>query len=150
MRGLFSLPEEEETVVRAVPAQILALSRDADPQTKTIPVPRELLELSRREGAPPRAVDGRRAESEPLVWDAWYGSAAFEVDSEEPVFDLRPSQRGRRSANGSSQQQLSSDERSPDDALWLEALAPARRVVARAVLLMLAALCVAATYWGIQ
>jgi hypothetical protein len=142
------LPEEEETVVRAVPERILALSRVTD-ETKTIPVPRELLELSRRAEAAPRAVEGRRAESELLVWDAWYGSAALQTDSEEPVFDLRPSQRGKGFANASCQQ-LSPDDPGPDDALWLEALAPARRVATRAVVLMLAALCVAATYWGIQ
>jgi hypothetical protein len=86
-----------------------------------------------------------------LVWDAWYGSDAFPMDSEEPVFELRPAQqRAKRSANASSPQRLAPGGPSSDDALWREALAPARRVAARAVVLMLAALCVAATYWGIH
>jgi hypothetical protein len=150
IRGVFSLPEEEETVVRAVPAQILALSRVAEGETKTIPVPRELLELSRQDAVPHRAVHRRRDESEMLVWDAWYGSAPFQADDEEPVFELRPTPRGKRSANDSSAQQLSPDALSAEDALWLEALAPTRRVAARAVVLMLATLCAAALYWGIQ
>jgi hypothetical protein len=72
------------------------------------------------------------------------------MDSEEPVFELRPSQRGSRSAHASLPQQISPDALSPDDALWLEALAPARRIATRAVVLMLLALCVGATYWGIH
>jgi hypothetical protein len=149
--GLFTLPDEEETVTRAVPEQILALSRTLDPETKTIAVPRELLELSRREGeALPRAIHGRRAESELPVWDAWYGSDPSQMDSEEPVFDLRPSPRSSRSANAWSPQPLSPHGLSADDALALQALAPARHLAARAVVLMLAALGVAATYWSIQ
>jgi hypothetical protein len=143
--GLFTLPEEEETVVRAVPEQILALSR-APEETKTIAVPRELLELSRRDEATPR-VHARRAESELPEWDAWYGSADFE---EEPVFDLRPSQRANSSASAPSQPQIAVEVLSAEDLLWLQALAPARRVTAPAVLLMFAALCVAVSYWGMQ
>lgn len=144
--GLFTLPEEEDTVVRAVPEQILALSR-APEETKTIAVPRELLELSRRDEAMPRAVHPRPAESELPVWDAWYGSADYQ---EEPVFDLRPAQRAKHPAITAPQQPLSLDVLSAEDLLWLQALAPARRVTTPAMLLMFAALCVAVTYWGIQ
>jgi hypothetical protein len=142
--GLFTLPDEEDTVVRAVPEQILALSRVPE-QTETIAVPRELLELSRREQVAPR-VHARRAESELPVWDAWYGSDF----QEEPVFDLQPSRRFSHSAIASSQRPLTLDGLSAEDVLWLQALAPARSVTTRAVLLMLAALCGAATYWGVQ
>jgi hypothetical protein len=149
-QGLFTLPEEEETVVRAVPERILALSRVAEIETKTIAVPRELLELSRRDETAPPSLPARRVESELPVWDAWYGSAASPPDSDEPVFDLRPSRRGVRSAGAWPEQRLSPDSLSPDDALLLEALAPTRRVAARALVLILAALCVVVTYWGIQ
>ncbi len=143
-QGLFTLPEEEDTVVRAVPAQILALSR-APEDTKTIPVPRELLELSRREQGTTRAVQ-RRDESELPVWDAWYGSADHQ---DEPVFDLRPSPRVKRSV-ASFEQQPFPIELSAEDLLLLEAMAPAHRVAARTMLLTLATLCVAATYWVIH
>ena len=144
-QGLFTLPDEEDTVVRAVPAQILALSREPE-ETKTVVVPRELLEQSRREDATPRAVHPRRDESELPVWDAWYGSDF----QEEPVFDLRASQRVSPSAIAAPQQQLSLEALSADELLFVAALSPGRGVATRAVLLMLAALSVAVTYWGMQ
>lgn len=135
--GLFTLPEEEETVVRAHPARLLALSRE--PETKTVPVPRELLELSRREGVPTRAIQSRRvAEAELPVWDPWYGSAGFEAEGEEPVFELHArSQQPQESPN-------------LDDTLSLKALTAARRGAARAAVLIFAALCILAVYWGVQ
>jgi hypothetical protein len=144
--GLFTLPEEEDTVVRAVPAQILALSRVPE-DTQTVAVPRELLELSRREEGPTRSVHARHAELEPLVWDAWYGSDQYQ---EEPVFDLSPSQRLDHSAIAAPPQKSFPDTLSADDLLFLEALAPGRRFATPAVLLMLAALCASATYWVAQ
>ncbi|MET0410813.1 MAG: hypothetical protein ABW217_05935 [Polyangiaceae bacterium] len=143
--GLFTLPDEEDTVVRAVPEQILALSRVPE-QTETITVPRELLELSRREEYAPRPVPARRDESELPVWDAWYGSDF----QEEPVFDPRPPQRVSHAAIASPQQQLSLDALSAEDLLWLQALSPARRFTAPAMMLMFAALCVALSCWGMQ
>lgn len=142
--GLFTLPEEEDTVVRAVPAQILALSR-APEDTKTIPVPRELLELSRRDAARRPNPHIRHDEAELPVWDAWYGSADYQ---EDPVFDLSPSQRVSRNTPASPWQPRSLEALSADDLLLLQALAPSRRFAAPVMLLMLAALGAAASYWS--
>lgn len=143
--GLFTLPDEEDTVVRAVPAQILALSREPE-QTKTVAVPRELLERSRRDEAAPSPNHPRRDESELPVWDAWYGSDF----QEEPVFDLQPSRRFTQSAMALPPQQLAPYVLSADDLLLLDALGHDRRVAMRAALMVLAALTVATSYWVIH